>query len=125
MIGEPLASLMREWELDPMDFTNRGEETRAALQVAKREVGKKRGYTHYEKMADEMLTDAFHYTLFPNFAVSLWSDGFHFLRARPHPTDPEQCIFDNWWYASQPEGETAPVRTTVRIVPSTGLPTAV
>ena len=36
----------------------------------------------------EQLTDAFHYTLFPNFAVSLWSDGFHFLRARPHPTDP-------------------------------------
>ena len=65
---------------------------------------------------DEQLTDAFHYTLFPNFAVSLWSDGFHFLRARPHPTDPEQCIFDNWWYASQPEGETAPIRTTAGIV---------
>ena len=53
---------------------------------------------------------------FPNFAVSLWSDGFHFLRARPHPTDPEQCIFDNWWYASQPESETAPIRTTAGIV---------
>ncbi len=51
-------------------------------------------------MPDEQLTDAFHYTLFPNFAVSLWADGFHFLRARPHPTDPEQCLFDNWWYAS-------------------------
>jgi len=49
---------------------------------------------------DQQLTDAFHYTLFPNFAVSLWSDGFHFLRARPHPTDPERCLFDNWWYAS-------------------------
>ena len=49
---------------------------------------------------DEQLTDAFHYTLFPNFAVSVWSDGFHFLRARPHYKDPEQCLFDNWWYAS-------------------------
>jgi phenylpropionate dioxygenase-like ring-hydroxylating dioxygenase large terminal subunit len=107
---------MREWELDPLDFTGRGEETRAALQQAKRRVGAERGYTHYAKMADEMLTDAFHYTLFPNFAVSLWSDGFHFLRARPHPTDPEKCVFDNWWYASQPAGETAPVRTTLSIV---------
>jgi hypothetical protein len=48
--------------------------------------------------------------------VSLWSFVFHFLRARPHATDPEKCVFDNWWYASQPEGETAPVRTTVGIV---------
>ena len=51
-------------------------------------------------MPAEQLTDAFHYTLFPNFAVSLWSDGFHFLRARPHPDDPGQCLFDNWWYSS-------------------------
>jgi phenylpropionate dioxygenase-like ring-hydroxylating dioxygenase large terminal subunit len=115
-IGEPLASVMREWELDPLDFRNRGEDTRAALQEAKRRVGAKRGYDHYAHMADEQLTDALHYTLFPNFAVSLWSDGFHFLRARPHPTDPEQCIFDNWWYASQPVGETAPVRTTANVV---------
>lgn len=115
-IGEPLNSIMQEWGLDAADFVGRGDETREALQKAKRELGPGKGYTHYEKMADEQFTDAFHYTLFPNFAVSLWSDGFHFLRARPHPTDPEQCIFDNWWYASQPEGETAPIRTTAGIV---------
>ena len=115
-IGEPLATIMREWELDPEAFKGRGQDTRKALQEAQRRLGPGRGYTHYAKLADEQFTDAFHYTLFPNFAVSLWSDGFHFLRARPHPTDPEQCIFDNWWYASQPEGETAPVRTTVGIV---------
>ena len=71
---------------------------------------------HYAKIPDEQFTDAFHYTLFPNFAVSVWADGFHFLRARPHPTDPEQCIFDNWWYASQPASETAPVGTMVGMV---------
>ena len=116
-IGEPLATIMREWDLDPEAFKGHGQDTREALQDAKRRLGPERGYRHYDKLADEQFTDAFHYTLFPNFAVSLWSDGFHFLRARPHPTDPEQCIFDNWWYASQPEGETAPVRTTVGIVP--------
>lgn len=112
-IYEPLASILREWELDPADFTGRGRETRKALQQAKRKIGLGKGYTHYENLADEQFTDAFHYTLFPNFAVSIWSDGFHFLRARPHATDPEQCIFDNWWYASQPAGEVAPVRTTI------------
>ena len=86
------------------------------MQAAKRSLGSSRGFFHYEKLADEQFTDAFHYTLFPNFAVSLWSDGFHYLRVRPHPTDPEQCIFDNWWYSRLSKGEKAPVRTTVEIV---------
>ena len=115
-IGEPLNTILREWGLDPIDFVGRGNETRDALQNAKRKLGPEKGYSHYETLTDEQFTDAFHYTLFPNFAVSLWSDGFHFLRARPHPTDPEQCVFDNWWYASQPKGETSPVRTTAGIV---------
>ena len=115
-IGEPLASVMKEWSLNPKDFKGKGLETREALQKAKRKIGKVKGYSHYDNLRDEQLTDAFHYTLFPNFAVSLWADGFHFLRARPHATDPERCVFDNWWYSSQPEHETAPVRTTVGIV---------
>jgi phenylpropionate dioxygenase-like ring-hydroxylating dioxygenase large terminal subunit len=111
-IMEPLASELRQWELDPDEFKGKPEDTREALQKAKRELGPGRGYVHYEKIPDEQFTDAFHYTLFPNFAVSIWADGFHFLRARPHPTlDPEQCVFDNWWYASAPEGETTPVAT--------------
>jgi len=110
-ILEPLASSLRQWDIDPADFKGRPEDTRVALQQAKRKLGASRGYTHYDKIHSEAFTDAFHYTLFPNFAVSIWADGFHFLRARPHPTDPEQCIFDNWWYASQPHSETAPVDT--------------
>ena len=99
-ILEPLAGLLQYWDLDPAEYKGRPEDTREAIQQAKRELGPDRGYTHYAKVPDEQLTDAFHYTLFPNFAVSLWSDGFHFLRARPHPDDPAQCLFDNWWYSS-------------------------
>lgn len=99
-ILEPLASQLKYWDLDPDDFKAEPEKTRAALQQAKKKIGPSRGFTHYDHVPDEQLTDAFHYTLFPNFAVSLWSDGFHFLRARPHPTDPQQCLFDNFWYSS-------------------------
>ena len=99
-ILDPLAGLMKYWALKPEDFKGRPEATREAIQQAKRRLGPARGYTHYADVPAEQLTDAFHYTLFPNFAVSVWSDGFHFLRARPHPRDPEQCLFDNWWYAS-------------------------
>ncbi len=111
-IVEPLASELRHWELDPGDFKGRAEDTRVAIQQAKRKLGPGRGYTHYDKVPAEQLTDAFHYTLFPNFAVSVWADGFHFLRARPHPSgDPQQCVFDNWWYASVPEGDLSTVNT--------------
>lgn len=112
-LQEPLASQLRYWELDPEDFRGRPEATRVALQQAKRRLGPDRGFTHYANVPDEQLTDAFHYTLFPNFAVSLWSDGFHFLRARPHPTDPEHCLFDNWWYAS-PAALAAPAEADLR-----------
>ena len=99
-ILEPLVSQLRFWDLDPADFKGHPEKTRVAIQQAKRRLGAGKGFTHYDKVPDEQFTDAFHYTLFPNFAVSLWSDGFHFLRARPHRDDPQQCLFDNWWYAS-------------------------
>jgi phenylpropionate dioxygenase-like ring-hydroxylating dioxygenase large terminal subunit len=115
-IGEPFSTILREWELDPEAFKGRGEQTRAALQEARRRLGPQRGYEYFSRLNDSQLTDAYHYTLFPNFAVSLWVDGFHFLRARPHPTDPEQCLFDNWWYAPDPEGATGPVRTTAGMV---------
>ena len=110
-ILEPLASQLRYWDVDPEDYKGLPEDTRVALQQAQRKLGPSKGYAHYARVPDEQFTDAFHYTLFPNFAVSVWSDGFHFLRARPHPSDPEQCIFDNWWYASVPEGDTTPVPT--------------
>ncbi|MCC5874334.1 MAG: aromatic ring-hydroxylating dioxygenase subunit alpha [Gammaproteobacteria bacterium] len=117
-IMEPMAGELRFWGLDPADFKGRPEDTRIALQKAKREQGPKRGYTHYDNLPDAALTDAFHYTLFPNFAVSVWADGFHFLRARPHPNgDPQQCVFDNWWYCSQPAGEKAPVSTQIGPLP--------
>ena len=99
-LREPLAGELRFWDLNPADFRGRPETTREALQAAKRKLGAGRGFRHYDNIPDAQFTDAFHYTLFPNFAVSLWSDGFHFLRARPHRDDPERCLFDNWWYSS-------------------------
>ena len=114
-ILEPLATQLRHWELDPQDFKGTPESTREALQLAKRRLGPGRGYTHYDKIPDEQLTDAFHYTLFPNFAVTIWADGFHFLRARPHRSDPEQCVFDNWWYASPASVEQAEPTGTLGI----------
>jgi phenylpropionate dioxygenase-like ring-hydroxylating dioxygenase large terminal subunit len=101
---EPLRALMQQWDLDPDAFEGRERDIRPALQKQKRELGPERGYRYFEGLRDEQLTDFYHYNVFPNFSVSITADGFHFLRTRPHPTDPEQCIFDNWHYAPAFEG---------------------
>jgi phenylpropionate dioxygenase-like ring-hydroxylating dioxygenase large terminal subunit len=106
-----LAGMMQEWDLDPADFADRPFDIRLALQAQKRKLGPARGYTHYDKMSDDQLTDFYHYTFFPNFSVSITADGFHFLRVRPHGTDPNFCVFDNWFYATEPAGVTTPVFT--------------
>ena len=57
-ILEPLASQLRYWELDPEDFKGKPEDTRSAIQEAKRKLGASRGYTHYDRVPDQQLTDA-------------------------------------------------------------------
>lgn len=107
----PLMEMMRQWELDPNEFAGRERDIRRALQRQKRQLGPQRGFDHYDNLRDEQLTDFYHYTLFPNFAVSITADGFHFLRSRPHATDPEQCYLDNWFYGVPPQDNSAPVMT--------------
>jgi phenylpropionate dioxygenase-like ring-hydroxylating dioxygenase large terminal subunit len=110
-LNKQLIAMMEQWDLEPEAFRGRERDIRAALQQQKRKLGPERGNAHYDNLRNEQLTDFFHYTVFPNFAVSVTADGFHFLRSRPHPTDPEQCLFDNWFYATEPEGDTSPVST--------------
>jgi len=103
----------RFWGLDPEDFRGRMHDLRVALQQQKRKLGKERGYD-FSTYDDTMLTDNWHYTLFPNLSFSLKPDGNIWLRARPHPTDPEKCFFDMWYLNLFPEGETQYYSPTMR-----------
>jgi phenylpropionate dioxygenase-like ring-hydroxylating dioxygenase large terminal subunit len=95
----PVAADLKAWDLDPADFAGRERDAREAIQRQKRKLGAERGLTYYDTMSDDQLTDVFHYTVFPNFATSLNPDGMLFLRAMPHRDDPEQCLFDCWYYS--------------------------
>ncbi|MDB5702325.1 MAG: putative iron-sulfur protein [Sphingomonadales bacterium] len=97
-LTDVVAADLHRWELEPTDFAGRERETRAALQRQKRALADERGLGYYAGLTDDQLTDVFHYTVFPNFAASINADGLLFLRAMPHPTDPQQCIFDTWYY---------------------------
>jgi phenylpropionate dioxygenase-like ring-hydroxylating dioxygenase large terminal subunit len=100
-----LAPELDFWELDPEPFRGRVHELRRALQRRKRELGAAKGYD-FSRYSDEQLTDHYHYTVFPNVSFSMKPDGCIWLRANPHPTDPEKCYFDMWYLTLFPEGAT-------------------
>jgi phenylpropionate dioxygenase-like ring-hydroxylating dioxygenase large terminal subunit len=94
---------LEAWGLCADDFRGRLPEMREALQRRKRELGPAKGFD-FSRYVDAQLTDHFHYTLFPNLSLSMKPDGCIFLRATPHPSDPQQCSFDCWYFTLFPEG---------------------
>ena len=114
-IAEPLAGRLRAWDLDPADFDERVRDARRALQSQMRELGPARGHAHYENLRDEQLTDAHHYNLFPNCSLTFGADGVLLQRMRPHATDPQQCVFDHWYYAFPPSVEAGVQATTTNV----------
>jgi phenylpropionate dioxygenase-like ring-hydroxylating dioxygenase large terminal subunit len=97
-MGFQIEAELQQWGLDPADFAADHYATRAALQRAKREQYRDKGFMHYTNMTDRQLTDPHHFTVFPNLAVTFNPDGMLFLRALPHPTDPQKCLLDTWFY---------------------------
>lgn len=97
--------MLREWDLDPAEFKGRARDGRLALQAQKRRLGPGRGYTHFERMLDDELTDYFHHTLFPNVTITGEPSGVHFFRTEPDPHDPEWCTFDYWFFVPRVEGQ--------------------
>lgn len=116
-LTEGLAERLRLWDLNPDDFTDRALHARKALQEQMRLLGRERGHNHYENLRDEQLTDAHMYNIFPNCSLTFGADGVLLQRMTPHPTDPEQCVFDHWYYAFTPSSgaELLRAQTNVRV----------
>jgi phenylpropionate dioxygenase-like ring-hydroxylating dioxygenase large terminal subunit len=104
-VEAPFDDMLREWDLDPSEFSGRARDGRLALQKKRRELGPKRGFKHFAGFADNELTDFFHHTLFPNVTITATADGVHLFRTEPDPADPEKCTFDYWFLAPVVEGQ--------------------
>jgi phenylpropionate dioxygenase-like ring-hydroxylating dioxygenase large terminal subunit len=115
-LPEPLAERLTMWDMDPAQFEDRALDVRAALQEQMRVLGAQRGHTHYPNLNDQQLTDAHHYNVFPNCSLTFGPDGVLLQRMRPHPTDPQQCVFDHWYYAFVPAGtDVVGAQTNIRV----------
>ncbi|MCO6056870.1 aromatic ring-hydroxylating dioxygenase subunit alpha [Pseudomonas sp. MOB-449] len=104
-VQAPLDSIMREWDLDPDAFEGRPKDVRLALQLQKRKLGPARGFVQYANLSDDQLTDYHHYTLFPNMSFTMAAEAYQILRPMPHPTDPEKCLFDHWYFVRPAAGQ--------------------
>ena len=81
--------------MDPAEFSGRVTSLRTAVQRRKREVGPSLGYD-YSSFTDEQLSDVWQYDLFPNVILTVQAEELWVMRPRPHPTDPDKCVFDKW-----------------------------
>ena len=97
--GEPeeappiLAGAIAPLGLDANDFKGRVKDIRRAVQKRKREVGAELGFS-YDPFTDEQVSDIWQYDLFPNIIMTIKPEELWIMRPRPHPTDPNKCMFD-------------------------------
>lgn len=92
--------------VDPADYVGRVLDFRLDMQKRRREVGPKLGFD-FDGLSDERLTDIEQYNIFPNVMVTVTPETALITRARPHPTDPDQCSWDKWYFRMQPSAEVA------------------
>ena len=104
-VPPPVRAILSKWGLNPDDFRGRHAQIRHALQRQKRMRARELG-KDFVNLSDPQLTDNFLFDLFPNMALSVYPEGefVWVLRPRPHPTDPEKCLFDFWTLARFPPG---------------------
>ncbi|MCW1382754.1 aromatic ring-hydroxylating dioxygenase subunit alpha [Novosphingobium sp. KCTC 2891] len=103
-VMELWADVLKEWDLDPADFEGRAQDARIALQQARRKLGPQRGYTYFETLSDDELTDQFHHTGFPNLTMTGTPEGLHVFRTEPDVEDPNWSTFDYWYIVPVIEG---------------------
>lgn len=99
-LPDDVAGALQAWDLDPANYNDAETmwQTRRDIQKQKRALGPERGLKHYENLSDFQLTDYIIYNIFPNNVITVGPDGVQLLRPRPHPTDPQKCLFDHWYF---------------------------
>ena len=92
-VNEGLQMMMRDAGIDPDTFEGTAQDVRAAIQVSKREMGKRLGLD-YDKFTDAQLSDSFPYGIFPNVQIGSHPEGVFIMKFLPHPTNPEIFYYD-------------------------------
>ncbi len=94
-VPDRLKARLGQLGLDWRDFDNRVGDIRAAVCAQKRILGAELGLD-YGPLSDAQVTDVLQYDLFPNTFMTIKPEEVWIYGARPHPKDPDRCLFDKW-----------------------------
>ena len=101
-----LTHQLKTFGADPEDYNGRVLDIRLDLQKLRRASGPRLGWD-YSRMSDERLSDIEQYNLFPNTMITVQPDDALIVRARPHPTDPDKCLWDKLTFHRYPDAQVA------------------
>ncbi len=93
-VNAGIKMMLADAGIDPESYGGTAQESRAAIQAAKRERATKYGL-NYDKFSDTQLSDSTIYGIFPNVQIGCHPEAVFIHRFLPHPTDPEQFTYDN------------------------------
>jgi phenylpropionate dioxygenase-like ring-hydroxylating dioxygenase large terminal subunit len=106
-VPEILSNQLKAVGMNPDEYIGRVGEIRRAMQVYKRESQDARG-VDYSELNDDQLTDNYHYMIFPNLTLNIFSDRMMLFRQRPHETDPNKMYYDVTVHVRLPAGQPRP-----------------
>lgn len=92
-VNPGLKAMLAGAGIDPQSFDGNAQDVREAVQQAKRERAKRLGLD-YSKLSDAQMTDDWALGIFPNVQVGCHPEGAFIHRSSPHPTDPDQVVYD-------------------------------
>jgi phenylpropionate dioxygenase-like ring-hydroxylating dioxygenase large terminal subunit len=92
-VNPGIAMMLADAGIDPDSYSGSAQETRRAIQLAKRERAKRFGLD-YDRFSDTQLSDSTIYGLFPNVQIGCHPEAVFLHRFLPHPRDPDIFTYD-------------------------------
>jgi phenylpropionate dioxygenase-like ring-hydroxylating dioxygenase large terminal subunit len=92
-VDENLGWFLQDAGIDPTSFKGSPQDVRAAVIAARRAADNVLGLDMSE-FSDSGVLDDWNVTLFPHVTFNAHPEGVLVMRFRPHPSDPQQFIFD-------------------------------
>lgn len=92
-VNPGIAMMLQDAGIDPASFTGSAQDTRAAVQQAKR-LRSAQYNLGYEKFSDTQLSDTTIYGVFPNIQIGCHPEAVFLHRFIPHATNPEEFTYD-------------------------------
>ena len=92
-VNPGIEMMLADAGIDPKEFEGTAQDSRAAIQQAKRERSEKYDLG-YDKFSDTQLSDSTIYGIFPNIQIGCHPEAVFIHRFMPHPRDPEQFTYE-------------------------------